>query len=81
MPEYQQIELEKIDFQRFLFGFFPAYRQSPLKMPWGRILAVGDSSGMQSPVSFGGFGAMMRHLPRLTISLDQALERRLFNCL
>jgi len=73
LPEYQQIDLDSIDFQRFLFGFFPAYRQSPLKMPWDRIMAVGDSSGMQSPVSFGGFGAMMRHLPRLTVAIDEAL--------
>lgn len=78
LPEYQQIELAEIDFQRFLFAFFPAYRQSPLSMPWQRILAVGDSSGMQSPVSFGGFGAMMRHLPRLTSAIAQALQE---NCL
>lgn len=74
LPEYQQIELNRIDFQRFLFGFFPSYRQSPLTMPWPRIIAVGDSSGMQSPVSFGGFGAMMRHLPRLTCAIDEALS-------
>lgn len=74
LPEYQQIDLESIDFQRFLFGFFPAYRQSPIKMTWDRILAVGDSSGSQSPVSFGGFGAMMRHLIRLTNAIDSALE-------
>ncbi|MBL1209154.1 FAD-binding oxidoreductase [Geminocystis sp. GBBB08] len=74
LPEYQQIELESIDFQRFLFGFFPAYRQSPIKMTWDRILAVGDSSGSQSPVSFGGFGAMMRHLSRLTNAIDSALK-------
>lgn len=74
LPEYQQIELAEIDFKRFLFGFFPAYRNSPLKMPWHRIMAMGDSSGSQSPVSFGGFGAMVRHLKRLTFALDEALK-------
>lgn len=74
LPEYQQIDLENIDFQRFLFGFFPAYRQSPIQITWNRILAVGDSSGSQSPVSFGGFGAMMRHLNRLTNAIDSALQ-------
>ncbi|MGI0481451.1 FAD-binding oxidoreductase [Geminocystis sp. CENA526] len=74
LPEYQQIELESIDFQRFLFGFFPAYRQSPVNLTWDRILAVGDSSGSQSPVSFGGFGSMMRHLSRLTNSIESALQ-------
>jgi lycopene cyclase CruP len=42
-------------------------------MPWSRILPVGDSSGGQSPVSFGGFGSMVRHLKRLTEGIDDAL--------
>jgi lycopene cyclase CruP len=79
LPEYQNIELEKLDFQRFLFGFFPSYQNSPLKMPWHRILAIGDSSGGQSPVSFGGFGAMIRHLQRLTFGINEALQLDLLN--
>ena len=75
LPEYQNVDLNDINWQRFLFGFFPAYRRSPLSLPWSRMLAVGDSSGMQSPVSFGGFGAMMRHLPRLTVAIDEALSQ------
>ena len=74
LPEYQKIELEQLDFKRFLFGFFPAYRQSPLHLPFDRILPIGDSSGGQSPVSFGGFGAMVRHLQRLTFGIDEALK-------
>jgi lycopene cyclase CruP len=74
LPEYQNIELEQLKFERFLFGFFPAYRQSPLHLTWERILPVGDSSGSQSPVSFGGFGATIRHLKRLTFGIDQALQ-------
>lgn len=73
LPEYQNVELEQLKFQRALYGFFPCYRQSPLKMPWNRILPVGDSSGSQSPLSFGGFGAMVRHLKRLTLGIDEAL--------
>ncbi len=73
LPQYQEVELAKLQFQRILFGFFPSYRQSPLQTPWDRVLQVGDSSGMQSPLSFGGFGAMVRHLPRLTAGLDMAL--------
>ncbi|MBE9094990.1 FAD-dependent oxidoreductase [Tychonema sp. LEGE 07203] len=73
LPQYQNIELEQLKFQRALYGFFPCYRQSPLKMPWNRILPVGDSSGSQSPLSFGGFGAMVRHLKRLTLGIDEAL--------
>ncbi|MBR8832438.1 MAG: hypothetical protein N5P05_003680 [Chroococcopsis gigantea SAG 12.99] len=74
LPQYQGVELDNIDFKRFLFGFFPAYRNSPLQLPWDRVLAVGDSSGSQSPVSFGGFGAMVRHLRRLTAGIGEALE-------
>jgi lycopene cyclase CruP len=73
LPEYQEVELERLEFKRALFGFFPCYRNSPLKTPWGRILPVGDSSGSQSPLSFGGFGAMLRHLERLTVGIDDAL--------
>jgi lycopene cyclase CruP len=74
LPKYQEIELEQLEFQRVLFGFFPSYKQNPLQTPWDRILQVGDSSGMQSPLSFGGFGAMVRHLPRLTDGIDTALR-------
>jgi lycopene cyclase CruP len=73
LPQYQNVELEQLKFQRALYGFFPCYRQSPLKTAWNRILPVGDSSGSQSPLSFGGFGAMVRHLKRLTLGIDEAL--------
>jgi lycopene cyclase CruP len=73
LPEYQGVELEKLNFKRFLFGFFPAYKDSPIELPFNRILPVGDSAGGQSPVSFGGFGAMVRHLKRLTQGIDEAL--------
>jgi lycopene cyclase CruP len=74
LPQYQGVELSQLKFQRALFGFFPTYRQSPLKTPWNRILPVGDSSGSQSPLSFGGFGAMVRHLKRLTFGIQEALQ-------
>ncbi|ARV60056.1 FAD-dependent oxidoreductase [Nostocales cyanobacterium HT-58-2] len=73
MSEYQGVELSQLTFKRALFGFFPSYRQ-PLKTPWSRILPVGDSSGSQSPLSFGGFGAMVRHLQRLTLGIHEALQ-------
>lgn len=74
LPEYQNVALSQLRFQRALFGFFPCYRQSPLQPKWNRILAIGDSSGSQSPLSFGGFGAMIRHLRRLTTGINSALE-------
>ncbi|MBT9314633.1 FAD-dependent oxidoreductase [Leptothoe spongobia] len=75
LPEYQGICLEQLQVRRALFGFFPAYRNSPLRFGWDRLLAVGDASGHQSPLSFGGFGAMIRHLERLTEGVDDALRQ------
>ncbi|CCH67698.1 Lycopene cyclase, CruP type [Richelia intracellularis HH01] len=74
LPEYQGVELMQLSFQRALFGFFPGYRKSPLQTPWQRILPFGDSSGSQSPLSFGGFGNMLRHLKRLTLGIQEALD-------
>lgn len=34
---------------------------------------IGDAAANQSPLSFGGFGAMLRHLPRLVAGVDDAL--------
>ncbi|NEP43007.1 MAG: FAD-binding oxidoreductase, partial [Okeania sp. SIO2H7] len=73
LPAYQNIELQQLQFKRALFGFFPCYRNSPLKTPWDRILPVGDSSGSQSPLSFGGFGATIRHLKRLSGGVREAI--------
>jgi lycopene cyclase CruP len=74
LPTYQKVDLSQLTFKRFLFGFFPSYRQSPLHLPWQRLLLVGDSAGGQSPVSFGGFGAMVRHLKRLSDGIHEALS-------
>lgn len=79
LPDYQNIQLEQLEFVRALFGFFPCYQNSPLHLKWDRILPVGDSSGSQSPLSFGGFGAMVRHLVRLTNGIDEALRYEMLN--
>jgi hypothetical protein len=63
-----------LDVKRVLFAFFPTYRDSPLKPGWDRILAVGDASGIQSPLSFGGFGALTRHLGRITAAVSEAID-------
>ena len=56
-----------------LFGYFPTYRDSPLPAQWDRITQIGDASGMQSPLSFGGLAALLRHIPRLTDGMEDAL--------
>ena len=87
MPRYQRIEsgaadagsagdrLDGVDVQRIMFGWFPTYRRNaPLSPTFDRVLSVGDASAVQSPISFGGFCAMLRHLPRYTRGLDLALR-------
>lgn len=73
LPDYQAVEVNQLQFRRALFGLFPCYQQSPLQPAWPRVLHIGDSSGNQSPLSFGGFGAMIRHLKRLSQSIQAAL--------
>ena len=77
LPQYQPSiknpELD-LDVKRVLFAYFPTYRESPLQPEFNRILAVGDASGIQSPLSFGGFGALTRHLGRITTAVTEALE-------
>lgn len=74
MPQYQGVDLDSLQVERILFGFFPTYRSSPLQPGFDRVLQVGDASGIQSPLSFGGFGALTRHLERLTGAISDALE-------
>jgi len=67
---------EDITFTRLLFAAFPSYSASPIQYPesWSRIVAVGDASGVQSPLSFGGFGALLRNLPRTVDGVVEALQ-------
>jgi flavin-dependent dehydrogenase len=74
MPAYQGVDPQGLKFERVLAGFFPTYKRSPLKTPFPRICPIGDASGIQSPLSFGGFGALTRHLPRLVAAFSEALE-------
>ncbi|NJN39099.1 MAG: FAD-binding oxidoreductase [Acaryochloridaceae cyanobacterium CSU_3_4] len=80
LPEYQETDLANIQILRALFGMFPSYAQSPLNFPWARILPIGDSSGSQSPLSFGGFGALIRHLRRLDAGIHEALSADMLTC-
>ncbi|CAN1220130.1 hypothetical protein LINPERPRIM_LOCUS1800 [Linum perenne] len=74
MPKYQGISLESLEIQRVIYGIFPTYRDSPLPAAFNRILQFGDASGIQSPVSFGGFGSLTRHLGRLSSGIYEAIN-------
>ncbi|KAL9453697.1 hypothetical protein AB3S75_009329 [Citrus x aurantiifolia] len=74
MPEYQGVTLDNLEIQRVIYGIFPTYRDSPLPAAFNRILQFGDASGIQSPVSFGGFGSLTRHLARLSTGVYEAVR-------
>lgn len=74
MPRYQGKSMDDLQFLRFLYGCFPTYRDSPVNNGFDRVLQVGDASGIQSPLSFGGFGSLTRHIRRIVTSADEALR-------
>eukprot|EP00897_Mesotaenium_endlicherianum_P002101 jgi/Mesen1/1919/ME000144S01047 len=84
MPLYQGVELKELQVLRCLFGFFPTYRNRQAHLPaYPSIneVQVGDASGIQSPLSFGGFGSITRHLERISSgeSLNDALQADLLS--
>ncbi|KAK7300378.1 hypothetical protein RJT34_11222 [Clitoria ternatea] len=74
MPEYQGVSLDNLEILRVIYGIFPTYRESPLPAAFSRVLQFGDASGIQSPVSFGGFGSLTRHLGRLSAGIHEAIK-------
>jgi hypothetical protein len=77
LPKYQpsiKNPETDLDVKRVLFAYFPTYTDSPLKPQFSRVLPVGDASGIQSPLSFGGFGALTRHLDRISTAVDEAIS-------
>jgi len=75
VPEYQQVQPTDVQLKRILMGGFPCYsRNVPLTSKLDRVLQIGDASAIQSPLSFGGFATLVRHLPRLSRAVGQALK-------
>lgn len=82
LPKYQPSITNPetdLDVKRVLFAYFPTYTDSPLKPQFSRVLPVGDASGIQSPLSFGGFGALTRHLDRISTAVDEAIVNGLLH--
>ncbi|KAL0405334.1 UNVERIFIED_CONTAM: hypothetical protein Slati_3847300, partial [Sesamum latifolium] len=70
----QGVSLDDLEVLRVIYGIFPTYRDSPLPAAFDRVLQFGDASGIQSPVSFGGFGSLTRHLGRLSTGIHEAIN-------
>jgi len=75
MPKYQGLNsIEDVNVKRVLFGTFPTYRDSPLRTDFDRVMQIGDASGIQSPLSFGGLAAILRHITRIVGAVEEALD-------
>jgi len=74
LPLYQGVPLETLKLKRVLFGAFPCYADAPLQPQFDRVLQIGDAAAAQSPLSFGGFGALVKALPRLAAGVGEALQ-------
>jgi flavin-dependent dehydrogenase len=74
MPGYQNVSLDDLQVQRILYGLFPTYNDAPLPPQWDRIIQIGDAGGLQSPLSFGGFTALARHIGRLAGAITDAVQ-------
>ncbi|XP_057954523.1 uncharacterized protein LOC131148671 [Malania oleifera] len=79
MPKYQGVSINDLEMLRVIYGIFPTYRDSPLPAAFNRVLQFGDASGIQSPVSFGGFGSLTRHLERLSTGIYEAISEDLLD--
>eukprot|EP00884_Botryococcus_braunii_P016459 jgi/Botrbrau1/3497/Bobra.341_2s0027.1 len=73
LPQYTGVPLSTLKVKRALFGGFPCYASTPLQTQFDRVLQVGDASAGHSPLSFGGFGSLLRQLPRLVEGISAAL--------
>lgn len=77
LPVYQKsINNPETDLKinRVLYDYFPAYRDSPMKPQYSRVLSVGEAAGLQSPISFGGFRSVSRHIGRVSGAVAEAVQ-------
>jgi len=65
---------KQLDIKRVVYDYFPAYRDSPMKPQYSRVLSIGESAGTQSPISFGGFRSLSRNIGRISGAVAEAIE-------
>jgi lycopene cyclase CruA len=79
LPEYRRCDPERLQWKKATFGYIPGRfgrRPAPAE-PFDRVLLIGDAAALQSPLSFTGFGSLVRNCPRLCDLLDTALRHDL----
>ncbi len=76
LPDYKRFS-DDFRVHRPVFGIIPAYFHAGFtrerEIAEDRIVLFGDAASLGSPLTFCGFGSMVRNLPHLTAGLDRAL--------
>jgi lycopene cyclase CruA len=77
LPEYKKPGKEFI-LHRPVYGIIPAYFHDGFnrtrEIADDRIILFGDAASLGSPLTFCGFGSMVRNLAHLTADLDRAIS-------
>jgi lycopene cyclase CruA len=82
LPEYRRCDMERLVWKKPTFGYIPGHFSVGSRdrtVAFDRLIAIGDSASLQSPLVFTGFGSLVRNLPRLTTLLDTALKHDLLS--
>lgn len=78
LPTYKPID-KHFKIHKPVFGIIPAYHHNGFGKTRvtadDRIVLFGDAASLSSPLTFCGFGSMVRNLERTTVALAAALER------
>ncbi len=79
LPEYRRCDPETLEWKKATFGYIPGRfdRGQTQSLDYDRVLTLGDAAAMQSPLSFTGFGSLVRNSPRLADLMDTALRHDL----
>lgn len=81
LPDYKELS-DDFRVRRPVFGIIPAYSHGGFtrerEIAGDRIILFGDAASLGSPLTFCGFGSMVRNLPHLTGALDRALAKKAF---
>lgn len=82
LPEYRRCNVDQLVWKKPTFGYIPGHfsvGSRDRQVAFDRLIAVGDSASLQSPLVFTGFGSLVRNLGRLTALLDTALRHDLLS--
>ncbi len=77
LPDYKKLGKDFV-VHRPVYGIIPAYCHNGYsrtrEIADERIILFGDAASLASPLTFCGFGSMVRNLPHLTADLDRAID-------